>query len=364
MPIISRFLRIFLGLLAAGQLSHAQTVVRYGADFMAEGVGAEALGMGGAFTAYSHGVQGVYWNPASTSDIDHAEMAYMHAERFAGLVSLDYGAFAWPVGDRSTVGVAFIRSAINQIPNTLDAWDAERNRPKPLPETYFSTFNAVDAAFLGSLGWRVSPRWQLGTTLKMIRRKIGPFAQATGFSVDVGLKYMNGPWRWAAVLQDATGMWQAWRVNENAFASFEEAFDLRPPEGNTEIVLPVLRMGAVWGRSMGVGRIDVSVDVGVAFDGQQAWVFHTGPVSYHPSVGFSYAYRDIVFLRSGISNIAIDPWTDRLSLSPALGAGVAVKTLHVDYSFGHFSGVASELGYSHRISLRLQFEGNRFSRQR
>jgi len=84
-----------------------QRVAKYGADFLAGGVGGRALGMGGAYVALAADVDATYWNPAGLSLLAYPELAYMHAERFAGIVSFDYAALAWPISATSTLGIAF-----------------------------------------------------------------------------------------------------------------------------------------------------------------------------------------------------------------------------------------------------------------
>ncbi|MXW83176.1 MAG: hypothetical protein F4Z43_06670, partial [Rhodothermaceae bacterium] len=84
----------------------AQRIAKYGADFLAGGVDARALGMGGANVALSQNVYSVYWNPSGLAHTEYPEVAYMHAERFAGIVSFDFAAVAYPVSSTSTVGVS------------------------------------------------------------------------------------------------------------------------------------------------------------------------------------------------------------------------------------------------------------------
>ena len=62
----------------------------------------------------------------------------------------------------------------------------------------------------------------------------------------------------------------------------------------------------------------------------------------------------MVAIRAGLSNITNSErfgW----SATPTVGAGLRLKQLTVDYGFGDFAGLASDLGYSHRISARLTF---------
>ncbi len=65
-------------------------------------------------------------------------------------------------------------------------------------------------------------------------------------------------------------------------------------------------------------------------------------------------YRDLLAFRAGIADVTTN---ERFGtqLTPTVGAGVRLGALDVDYSFGDFGGLASELGYAHRVSLAYRF---------
>jgi len=332
-----------------------QTVAKYGADFLAGGVGARALGMGGAQVALAQDVNASYWNPAGLSRLDYPELAYMHAERFAGVVSFDYGSVAFPINGRSTVGIAFFRSGVNDIKNTLDAWDPERDQPRPNPEAHFKTFSAADYAFFLSYGRSLNDRFSIGVNGKVIRRSIGDFANAWGYSFDVGVQYRSGRFVFGANIQDVSTMLQSWSVNQGELSNIAAVFGDEMPEGGTELVLPVARLGSGLILPMGESSLVFGLDLDLAFDGQQSFVLNAGDVSFHPRLGTEFNYKGVVSLRAGINRVMYSD-RDGLNLTPSVGTGLQIKQFNVDYGFGDFAGLASELGYSHRISLRMTFE--------
>lgn len=336
----------------------AQTVAKYGAEFLAGGVGARALGMGGAYVARANDVTAGYWNVAGLSGLTYPEAAYMHAERFDGIVAFDYGAVAYPLDARSTVGVSFFRSGVDDIANTLSAFNG--GVPNPDAVTYFS---AADYAFFLSYARRLREGLSAGVTGKIIRRSIGDFASAWGYSVDVGAQLRLGRVRVGANLQDATGMFQSWSVNQEQFATFQEEFGQDAPQGGTELVLPVARLGAGYDlpltEDVGLG---LGLDVDLAFDGQQAYALNAGDVSFQPRAGGELTYKGVVALRAGISNVTS---SDRFGTQavPTVGAGLTLPSLQVDYGFGDFGGLPSELGPSHRVSLTLTLNRPRYARE-
>lgn len=365
MPIKSFSLRAFLctALIAVSAYGvSAQDVVKYGADFLAGGVGARALGMGGAYVAHANDVTSGYWNVAGLSALEYPEAAYMHAERFNGIVSFDYGAVAFPLTAKSTVGVSFFRSGVDDIANTLAAFNPDTGLPRPNPENFITYFSAADYAFFLSYARRVRDNLDIGVTGKIIRRSIGDFASAWGYSFDVGAQYQIGRFQLGLNVQDASSMIQSWSVNQSEFEDFEATFGETAPQGGSEMVLPVARLGGATNFALteDVG-FTVGLDLDVAFDGQEAYALNAGSMSFHPRFGGEVTYKGLVALRGGISNVTT---SDRYGtqLTPTVGAGLNISQVSVDYGFGDFGGLQSELGYSHRISVKLRLEQPRFQR--
>lgn len=340
--------------LLAPAASAQTTVVKYGAEFLASGVGARALGMGGAYVAHADDVTAGYWNVAGLDALTAPEGAYMHAERFNGAVSFDYAAVAYPLSDRSTVGVSFVRSAVDDIANTLDAYDPATGLPRPDAADRITYFSAADNALFLSYARHMSDRLSLGATAKVVRRGVGEFASAWGYSLDVGAQLDLGHVRLGLNLQDATSMVQAWSVDQS---KFEQVDAESRPVGLTEIVLPVARLGAATTASLSddVG-LTLAADLDLGFDGQKANVFNAGDVSFRPRVGGEMTFRDLLAFRAGVADVTTN---ERFGtqLTPTVGAGVNLGALSVDYGFGDFGGLASELGYAHRVSLAYRFGG-------
>jgi long-subunit fatty acid transport protein len=388
---MTRFsVRLVLVVLVAGLLvpaaAHGQRIAKYGADFLAGGVDARALGMGGAYVSLADEVSAGYWNPAGLSHLTYPEISYMHVERFAGAVAFDYGAVALPVTERSTVGISAFRSGVDDIVNTLRAWNPDRGVPVGGYETRITRFSAADWAVFVSYSRRVNDRLTFGLNFKGVRRSIGDFASAWGYSMDVAAQYRQGPYRVGAVVQDVSTMLQSWSVNPDAFevnctdpldgqpydacinpetdsvytsnaARYEAVFAQEIPSGGTALVLPLTRLGA--GAVWPIGEeheLSVGLDVDVAVDGQRAFVPNVGDVSFHPRLGAAFNYKGVAELRGGLQRLQYGNGIG-LDLTPSVGAGLDIEQFSIDFSFGDFAGLTAEdLGYSYRISAQLRLE--------
>lgn len=345
---------------AQGQSSFA----KYGAAFLEGGVGARALGMGGTHIALANDVTAGYWNVAGLSGLTYPQAAFMHDERFAGIVSFDYGSIAFPINNRSTFGIAFFRSGVDDIPNTWNAWDPIRDQPLPNPENYVTRFSATDYAFFINYARALSADFTMGVTGKIIRRSIGNFSRAWGYSFDLGARYRVGQFLLGANIQDVSTMLISWSVNQERLRPIEDIFGDTLPEGGSELVLPVARFGTgyiVPLGSDGLTNMVLGVDLDFRFDGLESYSLNGGGMSFHPRIGTEFNFKNVISLRAGLGNVQR---SDDLGLqvTPSVGTGIKFKQIALDYGFGDFSGTTSELGMSHRISLMLTLEQPRMRR--
>jgi hypothetical protein len=355
--------RIFSGLFLFMLLSpvvFAQTAqAKYGNDFLSTGSGARALGMGSAHVGLAEDVTAAYWNVAGLAGIESPQIMYMHAERFSGIVGYDYGSAALPLKhSEGVISISFFRQGVDNIANTLNAWDRERDQPRGNVEDHITRFSAADMAFFLSYAIQRTENLSIGTSAKIIHHRLGPFAQAWGYSLDVGIKYKTKIADLGVSLRDITTMQKMWNVDEKAFGDYEAQFDslgATLPTGQNEYVLPSLTIGAA--RPIDVGMdltLTAAVDTDLYFENRQAYYFNIGKMSIEPHVGAELSYKNLIALRTGLTDFITDP-VSGFSVSPTLGMGLKVSRFVLDYGFASFSGSTSDLGFTHRISLRYDF---------
>jgi len=170
----------------------------YSNEVLAIGVGARALGMGGAYVGVADDSTAVYWNPAGLPKVKHVEIsAIQQGRQYSGLslneVGSRYiftsGAMSFPgVG---TFGAAFMRFGVEDIPYVtgVDAFGA------PIVAGAFAT---EDLAFIGSYGKKLHPAINLGLTAKYLSG--GTVGLSSGnatytyMGADLGLLLEFGGW--------------------------------------------------------------------------------------------------------------------------------------------------------------------------
>lgn len=354
-----RFLILAAAVLTPAIVTAQITRVSYGNDFLSTGGGARALGMGGAFTGIADDATGAFWNPAGLTQLTGTQGGFMHSQRFGGTVNYDFASVAHRLTDSdAVVGFSVFRQGVDGIKNTLNAWDRERDRPVADPNDQITEFSASDVALMLSVAAPLSESLSWGTNVKLVYGRLGPFAQAWGYSLDAGVLYTRGRLRAGVTAVDLTTLLKFWSVNEARLEPLREYFsdaELNDafPQGRTELSLPYLRSGVAWMQPFGDLDVTASADLDILPEGREAFVLNVGAFSVHPRAGLELRYMDILSFRAGVADVATTFEGD-LTLSPTLGTGFVIGRLGFDYGFGNFAGNASILGNTHRISLTIK----------
>ncbi|MEX2477061.1 MAG: PorV/PorQ family protein [Gracilimonas sp.] len=339
-------------------LSHAQSAqATYGNDFLSTGSGARALGMGSAQVALTNDVTSAFWNVAGLAEVQTPQIMYMHSERFSGIVGYDYGAAALPLRFQDgVISISFFRQGVDNIANTLNAWDRERDQPRENAQDYITRFSAADMAVFFSYATQQTEQLSYGASAKIIHHKLGPFAHAWGYSLDVGAKYKTDFANFGVAVHDITTMQKMWDVDQSAFGDYEAQFDslgATLPTGQNEYVLPSVKLGASKLFSIGENfLISTAADVDFLFENRRAYYINIGRVSIEPHVGGEVSFKDVIALRAGVTDFITDP-VSGFMISPTLGMGLKLSSFILDYGFASFAGASSDLGFTHRISLRF-----------
>lgn len=346
--------KIFFGILSLSLLASAQEFAKYGGEFIYIGIGGRALGLGSAYAALANDVTASYWNPAGLARIEYPQIALSHDERFGNLINYDYAAFAAPYGantinpetqekeyNAASFSISVIRLGADGIPDTRNAWadsngnglfdDGNNLRPDYNAITFF---NVSDWIVYGTYAKQYSENLFYGANVKLIRRNFGSY-HGTGIGFDVGFQYLaTEQLTVGANLQDITTTLVAWNT------------------GTNELISPTLKLGAAYYLEIFNGRLTPALGTDVRFENRRfSAVANLGPISFDPQAGVEFDYKNLFAIRAGYNEIG----------NLTLGAGIHLRKLDIDYSFAKFDA-ADQLGNTHRISLRLTLEEEKYKR--
>jgi hypothetical protein len=322
--------KIISYVLLVALVSSAGAADKYAGEFLSYGVGARALGMGGAFSAVADDVTAVYWNPAGLAALEQNEVSFMHAYAFGGLANYDTIFGCYRVGKYGTFGGGLLRLGIQDIPITeWDDADAEDRRPVVKREVNWS-----DNGFFVSYGRPVWSSINIGANFVFIRQGTADVGTSLGQVIDLGvLAGPYGPFKFGAHAQNIVGR-------------------IKWSTGTTETIPFNLRFGVSYSRLITTAdsELTVALDGDVKNAGYDvAAGFNAGSLSLDLHSGVEWWYRRVVALRFGVEKRQ-EKHTD-ISGGAGLRIGAGKLTFGVDYAYMGDPGIGS----SHRVSALVGF---------
>jgi len=342
---------------------------KYSNEFLNIGAGARGLAMGNAQVASANDATAGYWNPAGLTGVkDHLNAGIMHAEYFAGIAKYDYLSVAVPVQDnKRTLGLSLLRFAVDDIPNTLYLVEPDGS----INYNNIQTFSSADYALLLSFAQNIKNTEEknisFGLNAKVIYRKVGSFATAWGFGIDAGLQMHGEKWHAGIVARDLTTTFNAWSFK---FSEKEkEALYLTNndiPVKSTELTAPRLVIGGGYSFHIGQSiKLLAEINSDITFDGKRNTILSGNTVSFDPHIGLEASYKDIFFIRGGITNfqraLADGDTMNQKKVwiyQPSIGAGFKIKNVMFDYAFTNLANQDNPL-YTHIFSLRFNLRNKK-----
>jgi hypothetical protein len=291
---------------------------RYAGEPFSLGLGARALGRGGAYVAAPGDAASNFWNPAALAGITSSHLIAMHAETFGSLINHDVVAYAWPgrEGSRFALGVMLYYLGGGGV--AVTALDSLTNRPYVL-----ETRDHADYLAGVSLARRAGASWSWGITGKFIYRNIVS-ESAYGLGLDAAV-------RWQPTSMVSVGV---------KAADFTGTY-LSYNTGTTETIMPHL----TWG-----GQLDYPYRAWIFTCAAEAETFfenrrggsqvYAGSVSADFHLGLEAGYRNLFFGRFGSD---VGHFT--------AGAGVRLWRWDLDLAFLDHE----KLDNSYRVSLGYRF---------
>ncbi len=148
------------------------------AAFLEIGVGARALGLGGAFTALANDASALYWNPAGLVQLESISLTANHT-RWLASTNFEFFGIAFPFTRGMALGIGIV---------VLDYIDKQPVRTIIQPEGTGEFYGASDMAISSSFAMSLIHQFSFGITAKYVRQEIW-HESANGFAVDIGVLY-------------------------------------------------------------------------------------------------------------------------------------------------------------------------------
>lgn len=311
---------LLLPLLVSAKAFTKKSVGTIGSNFLNLGVGARALGMGGAYSSIAEGASAIYWNPAGLVQISKLSASFMRANYVAD-INYQYVAYAHRLGPSSVVTGSVLMTDIGRIDRT------------DMDNTKLGTFSPKDEAYTISYSRAIlelSDRERdvsMGVSVKYIKSRIVNSASGVGFDLGVMTYYFTAiPYRISFVLQNlGQGL---------KFDTHRESLPF------------VARFG---GSVSPFKNLLLATDV-IFPKGNSAHMLFGSELTLEP------AERSRISFRLGFNTRRLSDEIGGISL----GTGIGLHFFTIDYAWIPMG----ELGYTHRVSLTFDFPYRRSVFQR
>lgn len=324
---------------------------RSGLVFLKIGVGARAIGMGGAYTAVANDASALYWNPAGVAKLKKMEAIFCHTNWMLD-INHEFIGYVVPAGLMGNFGFSASFLSMGDLERTqLDDISTEMREDEGEGLTPFS---ASDLAMAVTYARNMTDKFSLGVTAKYAREKISEVS-AGGLAFDIGTYYMTG-----------------YKTLRIGMAILNYGTDLKFT--GTELQAEVLDTswannytGNTWEIVTTPFSLPLQFKMGVAYDflfGEQHVVtastelIHPNDGNEKMAIGAEYVWKNsqVEFaLRSGYK---YDPdWYETKSSTDNMSAGVGISRrmgatrVNVDYAYTNM-GVLENV---HRFSVNLGF---------
>lgn len=306
------------------------------AQFLKIGVGARAIGMGGAFAATADDITAMYWNPGGLARVYGRQAYFSHVNWFAD-IKVDYAAVSTHLGDFGALGAFVDVMSMEQM----------KVRTIELPEGTGEYFDAGAITVGVSYARSLTDQFSIGFNAKYIRESIW-HESASGFGLDVGTMYripvLNELRLAASMCNFGTKMKMSGRDNivitpAGPTGTNLVNTDLQMDEWNLPLVF---RIGVATDLVKdGTSRVTVALDA-----------IHPNDNTESVNSGIEYSWSEIIFLRGGWKALFEKDTEQRFTL----GAGFHYRAadavqLMVDYAYQDWG----RLKNVHYMSFGVQF---------
>lgn len=321
----------------------AQNVSKAGttaASFLEIGVGAGAIGMGGAFVSVADNASALYWNVGGIAELTQFEAIVVHTDWIAE-TSFDYAGLVLPLGNFGILGFSFTSLSMDDMKVTT----VEK------PDGTGEFFSASDIAVGVSYARTLTDRFSIGFTVKYIEQRIWHMS-ASAFAVDAGTKFrtdlLGGLTIGASISNFGTPM----QLEGRDARYFIRVDDTK--QGSNDRIPTTIEMDE-W-------ELPLMMQIGIstfAFDNDTYKLRLAADASVpnnnyqSMNVGGELSFKDFLFLRGGYNSLFLTDGEGGLSFGVGLNSKMIFSdaVVNFDYAFRDFG----RLQNVHNFSVGIKF---------
>ncbi len=314
-------------------LAFAQNVSKVGttaAPFLNVGIGARAVGMGGAYVSLANDALAMFWNPAGIALVRGNEAVFNHSEWIAD-INFDYAGLVMNLGNLGTFGLSGNFMTMGEMERTTELY----------PEGTGQRFNAGSYAMGLSYARSLTDRFAIGFNVKYVHEFILN-SSANGLAIDIGTVFVT-QFRCLRIGAAITNFGTKMRMAGRDVLVQHDTDPQR--EGSNERINANLSTDA-YDMPLNL-RVGVSYNVLQDVEKNALWL---SVDAVHPSdnvesvnTGAEYVLMDMFALRGGYASLFADDTEQGMTLGAGLkyafGGSLALKVDYAYESFGRFDNI-------------------------
>lgn len=292
------------------------------ATFLEIPVGANAVGMGGAYVSIANDASALYWNVAGITNLEKKEVLAVHSDWIAD-TNFDFAALVLPLGKYGTFGLSITSLTMSDMQvRTVDK-----------PEGTGEFFDASDLSVGASYAFKLTDRFSIGFTGKYIQEKIWHMT-ASAVAIDIGTLFrtdlFNGMNIGASIYNFGTSM----TLDGRDTRTFGRIDDTKL--GSNENIPQNIEMDS-WDLPL-----NIQIGVSTSLIRSNEYQVTVALDAVHPSdnyesvnIGTEFSYANLFFLRGGYSELFLDDAEGGLSLGVGVVTGMLFSNAKIkfDYAF-------------------------------
>jgi hypothetical protein len=306
------------------------------ASFLEIGVGARAIGMGGAFVATASDASAIYWNPGGLARLQRPEVLFVHTQWLAGM-SFDFAGVVIPLGSFGVIGGSVTALSMDEL----------RVRTVERPQGTGEFFDAGDLALTTSYALALTDRFSIGFNAKYIRQSIWK-ESAEAFAVDFGTLFDTG-FKGLRIGAALTNFGTEMRMMGDDMLVF---YDPDPNKlGNNDQIIAELKADS-W-------PLPLTFQGGLAMEiphGNSS-ALTVAVEATHPSdntesihMGVEYNFRNSFFLRGGYRDLFLRDGEATFTLGAGLYLNLVGNTrVKLDYAYADFGRLENVQRFSFAV---------------
>ncbi len=311
----------------------AHSVTKVGttaANFLKIGVGARAIGMGGAYVSLANDASAMFWNPAGIAQITGGEAFFNHSQWIADM-SFDYAGLVFAIPGVGSFGLNATLLSMGEMERTTEYY----------PEGTGQTFSAGSYALAASYARSLTDRFSIGFNLKYINEYILN-SSASGFALDIGTLFIT-QFKGMRIGANITNFGTKMRMDGRDILVQHDIDSQR--EGNNDQINANLATDQ-FDLPLHL-RVGVSIDLLQTVRNNQLWLSidatHPNDNVESVNIGAEYVFMNMIALRAGYASL----FSDNNEKGLSMGAGFNYSFIgnvraRIDYAyeaFGRFDNV-------------------------